>query len=293
MPVDSPYSSLLAEVAPVEATVELLGSTTHYWSYGPHDAAVTMLFVHGYRGEHHGLEPVIAQLRDVRIIAPDLPAFGRSTPMTDAAHDIEGYGRWLAAFVAARGLEQAVVLGHSFGSIVVAHAVASSVIAPARIVLVNPIASLPSAAGPIIASHRLAAAFGDRAGALLVGNGLVVRVMSQALTVTRDRALRAFVHDQHARYFSDFATMGTMLESFRASVSHTVTEVADRIAVPTLLIGAEQDQISSAEAVWDLAERIPGSTLVMIPRVGHLIHYETPRPAAEAIVEFLGAGRLA
>jgi pimeloyl-ACP methyl ester carboxylesterase len=117
--------------------------------------------------------------------------------------------------------------------------------------------------------------------------------MSLAMTVTRDPGLRAFIHDQHATYFSDFASMQTMIESFRASVTHTVTEVAGSLTMPTLLIGAEKDQISSASAVRALATLVPDATLVMIPDVGHLIHYEKPREAATAIVEWLGQGELA
>lgn len=276
-------------------SVELLGSDTWYWSYGPTDAAVTMLFMHGYRGDHHGLEPVIAQLRGVRVIAPDLPGFGASTPMTDAAHDIAGYARWLGALVDALGLGEAVVLGHSFGSIVVSHAVAEGTIAPPRVVLVNPIAALPAGglkgAGTkaLIGAHSFAARFGDRAGSWLIGNPAVVRAMSQGMVVTKDPALRRWIHEEHARYFSDFADMPTVLEAFRASVS----EVVAPVDVPTLLVGAEQDQISPAVAVRAFAERMPASSLVMIDGVGHLIHYEKPREAAAAIVAWLGEGELA
>ena len=43
--------------------------------------------VHGYRGDHHGLEPVIAAAADgVRIISPDLPGFGESTPLDGTGH---------------------------------------------------------------------------------------------------------------------------------------------------------------------------------------------------------------
>jgi pimeloyl-ACP methyl ester carboxylesterase len=298
--VASPFRELLAGVSQSESSLSLLGSDTHYWAYGPENAAATMVFVHGYRGDHHGLEPVIAQLRDVRIIAPDLPGFGASTPMTDAAHDIPGYVRWLAAFLDALDLPaDTVVLGHSFGSIVVAHALAGGAIRPSRIVLVNPIAALPSTGwkklgtSALIRAHRLAAGFGNRAGSWLIGNPVVVRTMSAGMAVTRQPALRRWIHEEHARYFSAFADMPTVLEAFAASVTETVTAVAPRLDVPALLIGAEQDQISSSTAVRELAAAMPHAELVMIEGVGHLIHYEKPREAASALVSWLGAGRLA
>ena len=64
----NPYAPLL-DVIPVERReAAVLGGTTAYWVYGPHDADTTVIAVHGFRGEHHGLEPVVAHLPDVRIL---------------------------------------------------------------------------------------------------------------------------------------------------------------------------------------------------------------------------------
>src|SRR5688500_4122691 len=123
--------------------LRLLGSRTRYWEYGTPTTGPTIVVVHGYRGDHHGLEPVVELLADFHVLSPDLPGFGESTPMTEAPHSIEGYGRWLRAFVAELGITGEVLLGHSFGSIVVAHAVAGGLAARA-VILVNPIADDPA-----------------------------------------------------------------------------------------------------------------------------------------------------
>jgi hypothetical protein len=95
MTVPAPHAAALAEIPVREAEVTVLGSRTRYWEYGPRDAAQTILLVHGYRGDHHGLEPVIALLPGIRFVSPDLPGFGASTPMTEAPHSIAGYERWM------------------------------------------------------------------------------------------------------------------------------------------------------------------------------------------------------
>ena len=60
------------------------------------------------------------------------------------------------------------------------------------------------------------------------------------------------------------------------------------IALPARdLIAAERDDITSIEKVRSLATLFKDATLVEIPKVGHLIHYETPDAAARAIGEFL------
>ncbi|MEO5919994.1 MAG: alpha/beta fold hydrolase, partial [Pseudolysinimonas sp.] len=119
MTVPTPHADALSRIPVRDGSLEVLGSTTRYWEYGPADAARTVVIAHGYRGDHHGLEPVVALLPEVRFISPDLPGFGASTPMTGAPHSIEGYSRWLGAFLDALGLRgSAVLLGHSFGSMI-------------------------------------------------------------------------------------------------------------------------------------------------------------------------------
>ncbi|TDP99982.1 MULTISPECIES: alpha/beta fold hydrolase [Microbacteriaceae] len=303
MTVSSPYAAALGRVPVREEAVAVLGSTTRYWDYGERDATTTLVLVHGFRGDHHGLEPVVAQLDGIRMISPDLPGFGASTPMTEAAHDIVGYGRWLRAFVDGLGLAgRVVLLGHSFGSIVVAGALAeadggggahSAAERPAGVVLVNPIGQ-PALEGPrgvftrlAIFYYWLAAVLPERLGFALLRNRVIVRVMSMAMAKTKEPALRRWIHDQHDRYFSAFSDRQVVLEAFRASVSHDVSEYAGRIPERTLLVAAEKDDITPIAAEYRLQTLFPDAELVVIPDVGHLIHYETPAAAARAIQRFV------
>lgn len=147
MTVESPYAARLAQIPVEHRETTILGSATHYWVYGPDDAPRTIVVVHGYRGEHHGLEPVIAQLPEYRVISADLPGFGESTPLTEQPHSIDGYAAWLGEFMTDLGVRgEAIVLGHSFGTIVASAAVAEGLPTPG-LILVNPIA-IPGVEGP-------------------------------------------------------------------------------------------------------------------------------------------------
>ena len=299
MSAESPYAELLAELPIRSSSVRIMGGDTRYWVYGPDDAATTIVAIHGYRGEHHGLEPVIAQLRGLRIISPDLPGFGESDPLAKASHDIPGYSAWLVAFMDAMGLTgDAVILGHSFGSIITSAAVAKGLATP-KLVLVNPIAA-PALSGPngflsrlTLVFYRAARALPERVGRWLLGNAMVVRVMTSVLVETKDPAIKGFVYDQHHAYFSRYANRDIAVEGFEASISSDVSMFAGRIAVPTLLVAAELDPISTVAAEKELQALFPDARLVILEKVGHLVHYEKPREAAQAIVEFLGAGTLA
>jgi pimeloyl-ACP methyl ester carboxylesterase len=291
----SPYAADLARISVRVHRTRVLGADTAWWEYGEADAPVLVL-VHGFRGDHHGLEPVVANLPGFRIVSPDLPGFGDSAPLAGHAHDIDGYAAWLTAFIAAAGVgARYTLLGHSFGSIVASAAVAAG-LRPDRLVLVNPIGA-PALEGPRGLMTRLAifyywasAKLPARAGFALLKNGAIVRVMSITMTKTRDQTLRRFIHDQHDRYFSVFADRDTLLEAFRASVSRDVSEYAADITVPTLLVAADRDDITPIEAQRALVRRFPDARLAEIEGVGHLIHYEKPVEAAEHIRGFVGVG---
>lgn len=286
----SPYADRLSDIPVTRESVTVAGAQTSYWVYGEDDAP-TIVAIHGFRGEHHGLEPVVAYLPEYRVIMPDLPGFGETPPMPDRRHNLEAYVDWLNEFVAAVA-PGSVILGHSFGSIVTSAAVAGGLKTP-RLILVNPIGA-PALAGPRGIMTRLAVFYywvGARLpkslGDWLLRSPLVVKIMTITMAKTKDKALRRFIHNQHDTYFSRFADRDVLHDAFVTSVSHDVSQVAARLMVPTLLIAAEKDDITPIEKERILAERIAHSTLVEIKNVGHLIHYETPKQAALAIQDFL------
>lgn len=270
---------------------------THVWNYGA-EAGQTLLLVHGFRGDHHGLEGIarrISELRpEMRVLVPDLPGFGETPPVPGRTHDLALYGEWLRALAVSVGPTGAGidVLGHSFGSLVVAQAVATG-LAPRRLILVNPI-SAPALEGPqavmtqlAIGYYRAADLLPERAARVLLGHPAIVRVMSEVMAKTADPELRAWIHGQHASYFSTFADAATLLEAFRASVSHTVTEYSASFAMPTLLIAGERDDITPLTKQLELHRRVAGSQLRIIPGTGHLVHYEAVADAAGYVVDFI------
>ncbi|WP_427131410.1 alpha/beta fold hydrolase [Pseudarthrobacter sp. S9] len=283
------------------AAVDVDGARVAYWSYEPVRATPetrTILVVHGFRGDHHGLLRVADQLPEMRLIMPDLPGFGSSPAFGGGErageHSVERYVRFISDLMAALDLgPETVLLGHSFGSIIASHFVAANPGAVAELILVNPIAA-PALQGPkglmtklAVLYYEAAARLPRRLGQALLRSQLIVRVMSEAMAKTRDKELRRFVHAQHSAYFSAFADRESLLEAFKASVGSDVSEVARRLTLPVLLIAGEKDEIAILPDQHKLAALLPDGVLDVIPGVGHLIHYETPEPAARFIRRFL------
>lgn len=280
--------------------VETLGMRTPAWQYGAPDGPPIVL-VHGFRGDHHGLEGLAkaaaALAPELRVIVPDLPGFGESPAIPGRAHDLDLFGEWLCAFTAqVRDPESGfAILGHSFGSLVVANALSQG-LSPHSTSLINPI-SAPALEGPqalmtqlAIAYYRAADVLPEAPSRMLLGHSLIVRLMSEVMAKTRDRALRAWIHDQHDRYFSKFSDSRSLLQAFRASVSHTVTEYAGAFRTPTLVVAGDRDDITPLSEQLALTRRIPDARLRVVPGVGHLVHYEAVEYAAEELIAFLRAG---
>jgi pimeloyl-ACP methyl ester carboxylesterase len=273
------------------AEVMVAGARTAYWVYGDDAAEFVIVAVHGLRGTHDGLAPIAAFLPGVRVIAPDLPGFGDSTPLVGVAHDVAGYAGWAREFVAAVA-PGSVLLGHSFGSVVATATVAAGLPVPA-LVLLNPIVG-PALAGSrrvsvgvSVGYHRLAGALPERAGTALLRNRIMTRVASVAMATTRDRALRRWIHREHQRHFGRFADRRVLLEAFGAATTRDVAEYAGGVGVSTLLVAGERDDIAPLAEQARLVRCFADARLEVIPGTGHLAHYEAPAAIARQILAFL------
>ena len=80
------------------ASVEVAGSQTNYWVYGADQPnPVQLILIHGYRGNHHGLEAIAGALTNFEVVIPDLPGFGESAVLA-AEHTVSNYANWLLEF---------------------------------------------------------------------------------------------------------------------------------------------------------------------------------------------------
>lgn len=294
-----PYAALVAGTPVRDADREIRGVRAHLRVYGDPAAPHQVVFLHGLRGDHHGLEPIVAHLvrqyPDVQVVVPDLPGFGASAPLPEGRHDVAGYAAWTAELLAAVApAGDAVLAGHSFGSIIAAATVAGDDAPHVRgLVLVNPIATA-ALEGPrralsavTVGVHRLAAALPEAVGTRLLRHPMFTRVASVAMVTTADRGLRRWIHAEHDRYFSGFADRRTLLEAFHASVGTDVAGFAPTIGVPTLLVASEHDDVAPLASQRVLEPTFPRARLAVVPRVGHLAHYEAPDVVADRTAEFL------
>jgi pimeloyl-ACP methyl ester carboxylesterase len=247
--------------------------------------------IHGYRGNHRGLQAIAGGLSKYRVIIPDLPGFGESQPLK-TTHSIQAYSDWLHKFLGTLQLtDKAHLIGHSFGSLVVGFYATQH--SPRSVSLVNPVSS-PALEGQRAALtnltklyYSLASALPKALGRWLLRSKLAVMVMSVVMAKTREKSLRRWIHNQHLSNFSDFASVEVATEGYEASISTDLSKLASMIAAPVLVVAATLDDITDIESQRRVSKLYPDSTYREIQGVGHLVHYEAPDQAASFITEFL------
>jgi pimeloyl-ACP methyl ester carboxylesterase len=247
--------------------------------------------IHGYRGNHRGLEAIVGGLENFRVIVPDLPGFGESEQL-QSAHSLDSYANWLEQFINQLGLTGHVnLVGHSFGTLVVGKYASTRLCS--SIVLINPV-SAPALKGPrAFLTHitslfyRLSNLLPESIGGWLLRSPVAVMVMSSVMAKTRERNLRSWIHKQHLSNFSDFASVRVATEGYDASISTDLSVMAPSIASPVLIVAAALDDITAIDIQREVVKLYPKATLVEIEGVGHLVHYEAPQHAARFIASFV------
>jgi len=278
----TPPSQLFELAASRQQRIDV--SNTATWFFPGSKSRI--LFVHGFRGDHHGLQAIIGALPDHTCVAPDLPGFGSTGPM--ATHDLASYGRWLHEFATETGPYDAII-GHSFGTLVVASAVSQG-LNQVPVVLINPITTRASSQKSL--ANKLATAYYRAGQNRIIGNwllssGLVTRAMSIGLVKSKKLGVRRFVHDQHAKYFSSFSSAESVIQGFHTASTGSVMDYVQFLNSKTLLIAGEQDLVAPISAQYELEAALPEAELVVLAKVGHLTHYECAEEVAHSISRFL------
>lgn len=296
----------ICRTVPVEVPLTDGGVTTAdiaLWHYPPvrprRGPRRRLLMVHGFRGDHHGMQLIVDALPEQELIVPDLPGFGATAPLHDAEHTAETYARVVEGLARALDLDaQDVLLGHSFGSIVAAAHTAWQQGLPegrrwAGLGLLNPISddvftgTLLPGATVVEAYYRVCGRLPEPWALALLRSPAILAVTNLTMIVSRDRAVVEHVRREHRQHFGGFADRRSVLQAYRSSSRTTVTQFAHDLDLPTLLVVGARDQLSTLRGRRRLAQLLPQARLEVIRGVGHLLHYEKPAQTARAIRRFL------
>jgi pimeloyl-ACP methyl ester carboxylesterase len=257
-------------------TVEVDGLRVAYerTGHGP-----PMVLLHGYVGDGRALwRRQLEELSDqFTVVAWDAPGAGGSSDPPES-FGLAGYADCLASFAARLGLERPHVVGLSLGGAIALELYRRHPGVPGTLVLASAYAGWGGSLPAEEAEWRLRQAL---ALAELSGEELVATLLPTMFTPgTAPEAVQAFGASMLAFHPAGFRAMA------RASAEN-VREVLGRIEVPTLLVYGDQDVRAPMAVAEDLHAAIPGSTLVVLPGVGHVCNLEAPEAFNQAVRGFL------
>ncbi len=255
------------------------GVAMWYRDLGEGDAD-PLLLLHAFPLNGKMFEPQMEALSGGRrVIAPDFPGFGRS-PRTPAQPDVGYYAGCVRGLLDRLEIPRVVLGGVSMGGYVAFECVRSFPERISGLVLAN---TRPDPDTEEIRSTR-------KEMALRVareGIGVLPEVQMERLLSPRTREndgglvekVRAIILENTPD--GAVAALGAMRE--RPDSTATLGE----ISVPTLVVGGEDDSISSPEVMGEMAGKIPGSRHVTLSRAGHLSNLEDPDGFNGAVRTFL------
>lgn len=251
-----------------------------------------LVFVHGLSGSWpNWLEqlPVFASTH--RVIAMDLPGFGRS-PMPTERITISGYARTLDSLFAQLGADAAVVVGNSMGGFVSAELAINFPQRVERLVLVSA-AGLSTYAHPgatralpalKLIEHVLTASAGwIAAKSDTVARRPGLRNATLGLVTAHPSRLPAALAAEQVRG----AGKPGFLQALQANIDYDFSQRLGEIACPTLIVWGDRDRVITVRDAERFAQLIPGSRRVLFEDTGHMAMLERPTEFNDLLTEFL------
>jgi len=260
----------------------------------------TLIFLHGFRGDHHGVRFVASHLaKDYDVLLPDLPPFG-DAPALDAKHDIEAYTNWLFDYITATCTPQnkPILVAHSMGAIVASHFAARfpDLLAD-KLILVSPIThtriSRTFARTIYYTVRTITLPLPKKYAKKFCASRPVTFAVYRYMISTRDKAVRKFIAEEHYSHSGRFDTAQAFFEAMNTSSRHDCIHPAHDIkGKSTCIIAGSKDQLAPTRATKKLAYAL-SADLHLVPDTGHLIVYEKPSETADIIRSFLAPKKLA
>ena len=261
-----------------------IGGQPVFWRSAPGNGGTPVLYVHGVPTSADDWTPFLALGGG---IAPDLPGFGRSGKRADGAYTMEGYDRWLEAFLDHLEIERFRLLVHDWGGVglLLAQRFPERV---ERLVVADCVPLLPG-----YRWHRMARLWRTAGvGELAMGatNRFVLKQLTRESNATAGPMPEAWLDEVMAGF--DVGTQRAILRLYRSSPVEKLALAGldlERITCPALVVWGEQDPYIPAGFADAYAGALGGEVETLrLPDAGHWPWLDRPELVG-TIVDFLTA----
>ena len=235
-----------------------------------------ILILHGWGGSSDSWMKVqeIVSKEGYQVIVPDFPGFGKSkTP--PIPWGIKDYTDFVNEFIektCGESVEPFFLLGHSFGGRI---AIKFAVSYPEKIkgLILCDSAGIKQKWGP---KEKFIFRLSK------IGNAIFT---PKILTRFKNRARELFyIFLRHKDYVK---ADGTMKETIKKVLEEDLLPELSEIKNRTLIVWGQGDRMVPVKFAHIFKERIENSQLLILPKIGHSPHLESPKELAEVILKFI------
>jgi len=272
-------------------TVDVDGLKIAYLDLG--SGPRTIILIHGLGSNlTFWKENLDALSRNYRVLALDLPGFGRSSK-ANYGYSMAFFARAVDGFMDQLGIEDGVLMGHSLGGqVAMTHALRYPgkateliLIAPAGLEPFEP--SEAAWLAEVVTAKAVMHKDAEAVYTSVAGN--FYHMPREADFLVNDR-LKIIEGPDFAQYcYANSRAVAAMVEG-------PVWDRLGEIAVPVLVVFGEADQLipnpvihggSTRRLATRSVARFPDARLVMVPRAGHMVQFERAARVNEEVLEFL------
>ena len=263
------------------AFANLRGARVHFVDEGPESAPAVVL-VHGFASSLGVWTGVREALRDdFRVVSLDLKGFGWSS-RPEGDYSPGEQAELVLALMDARGIDQAMVVAHSWGSSV---ALEMALRAPTRVTRLAAYDAWVYAEQLPTAFHWARAA---GLGEVIFGAFYQERAADKiALAFYDPEVIPQTLVDSVEEQLARPGTRAAALAAVRAMRYDAVQERYAEITAPTLLLWGEHDRVTPLEYGQRLYAQLPAAELRVYPRCGHFPMIEARSVSTRDLLAFL------
>jgi pimeloyl-ACP methyl ester carboxylesterase len=266
--------------------VQLMDMDVHYRDEGNPQDSLPIVLIHGTGSSLHTFDAWTNNLKgNKRVVRMDLPGFGLTGPFPDREYTIDQYVKFVAAFLAARGIHHCILAGNSLGGQIAWNFTLRHPEMVRKLILID-------AAGYPKKSTSVPLAF--RVAQMPVLNKILTFITPRFVVKSSVRNVYAdeskITNELVDRYFYLSLRAGNrqaLIDRMQTPYDTNQIREIKNIRQPTLILWGAEDGLIPTESAFRFQQDLPNDSLVILKNSGHVPMEENPEESLEAILHFI------
>lgn len=255
---------------------------------GPHETAATdteaVVFVHGNPDTGSDWMPLLSEVAQfARVIAPDMPGFGRAEMRPDQPYTVPGYATHLAGVVDHLGAHRVHLVAHDFGGPWALTWAAAHLQQVASVTLIN--------TGVLMNYHwHRAARLWRRPVIGELAMRLSMPAVMRAWLRHDNPGLPQHWVDEIVRHATPRGTKHAVLKLYRSTTEASIEALSPILRaadLPALVVWGANDVYVPVTQAAQQRRTFPKARTVILPGVGHWAWLEAPDQVRREVLPFL------